>query len=311
MQEEVLGHLTFWTQFRQYLDDHKIQIRLSKPSNNSSSNVVLRRSYFRLRPWRLLKNNQLGVWVQFNEPGATARCELVAQQHRSQVDERLSPLGALDWQPGKILLSYSTPPSKSETWQERNAWMANAIETMRRLFNEIFPPPSPLNLEVHGEKVVNSDTGEEYDVATVAARLPWQAQKTGNSSWEDYPPYMPPHEYVVFGKCDYEHWDVLYFACMKHPASYLAYFRGYPSAMRYWEPGDGYRYWPTALRGVLMLNRCTLNSVEPPRRKDQGARPIKPKDWGAPPWLPKGNGWPPSYLKKHPDLARELGKSLD
>jgi hypothetical protein len=176
--------------------------------------------------------------------------------------------------------------------------MANAIETVRALFNEIFPPAPELKLEFHDGKVVNSDTGEEYDVLAVAARLPWQAQRTGNSSWKDYPPYMPPHEYIVLGKCNYADWDVLYFACTKHPASYRAYFRGYQSPMRYWEAGDGYRYWFTAPRGVSMLNRCTLDSVEPPRRVDQGAKPIKPEDWGAPPWLPQGSGWPPSYQKK-------------
>jgi len=31
MHEEVLGHLEFWTQFSRYLDDHKIQIRVSTP----------------------------------------------------------------------------------------------------------------------------------------------------------------------------------------------------------------------------------------------------------------------------------------
>ena len=156
MHEEVLGHLEFWTQFRQYLDAHKIQIPLSKPSNTSSSNVNLRRSYFRLRPWHLLKDNRIGVCVQFNEPGGTARYELVAQQHRHQVNERLSPLGAVDWQPSRILLSRSTTPSKAETWEDRDAWMVDAIETMRTLFNEIFPPSSLLNFELDGEKVVNS-----------------------------------------------------------------------------------------------------------------------------------------------------------
>jgi hypothetical protein len=310
MHEEGLGHIEFWTQLRQYLGDHKIQIRLSGSPKSSSSDVFLTRSYFRLRPSHLLKDNQLGVFVQFDGPGAMARYELVAQQHRQKVNERLSPLGALDWQPGKISLSRSTTPSRPETWEERNAWMVNAIETMRALFNEIFPPAPPLKLEFHDGKVVNSDTAEEYDVMAVAARLPWQAQKTGNSSWEDYPPYMPPHEYVVFGKCNYADWDVLYFACRKHPARYLAYFRGYQSPMWYWEPGNGYRYWHTAPHGVSMLNRCTLDSVEPPRRVDEGAKPIKPKDWGAPPWLPQGSGWR-GYLKKHPDLARELGVPLD
>ncbi len=72
----VLGHLEFWTQFRQYLDDHNIQIHLSGSSKSSSSDVFLSRSYFRFRPWHLLKDNQLGVSVQFNEPGAIARYEL-------------------------------------------------------------------------------------------------------------------------------------------------------------------------------------------------------------------------------------------
>ncbi|MGH8546783.1 MAG: hypothetical protein ACREX3_24860 [Gammaproteobacteria bacterium] len=187
--------------------------------------------------------------------------------------------------------------------------MANAIVTTRALFDEIVPPSTPLNLKFAGEKVVNSDTGEEYDMRAVVERLPWQAQKGANSTWPDYAPYMPPHEFVVLGKCSYADWDVLHFACTKHPASYRGYIRGYQSPMRYLEFGDGYRYWPTRL-GVMMLNRCTLDSVEPPRRVDQGARPIKPKDWGAPPWLPQGSGWPEDYLKKHPDLARELGVVL-
>lgn len=176
--------------------------------------------------------------------------------------------------------------------------MVDAIEATRTLLNKILHPSVPLKLEIREGKVLNSDTGEEYDVSKVAARLLWRAQLGAKSRCEDYPPYMPPHGYIVFEKCDYADWDVLYFACMNHPASYRGYFRGYSSPMRYWEAGDGYRYWPSAHRGVMMLNRCTLDSVEPPRRVDQGARRIKPKDWGEPPWLPQGNGWPPSYLRK-------------
>lgn len=231
MHEEVLGHLEFWTQFRQDLDAHKIQIRLSGSSKSSSSEVFLPRSYFRLRPWHLLKDSRLGVSVQFNEPDAMARYQL-AQQHRQTINDQLTPLGALDWQPGKISLSRATTPSKPETWHERNAWLANAIQTMRARFNEIFPPASPLNLRFQDKNVTNSDTGEEYDVLAVAARFPWQAQGKKKSSWKDYPPYMPPHEYIVLGKCNYADWDVLYFACSKHPASYQAYFRGYQSPMR-------------------------------------------------------------------------------
>jgi hypothetical protein len=310
MEEKALSHLEFWTQFRKYLDDQKIGVRLSKPANRSSSDVILRRSYYRLSAWRLLKDNRVGVSVKFNGPGGTARYDLVPQDRRHQIDARLYPLGAIDWQPHTFSLSISMA-RKPNTWEERNRWLAEAILTTRALFDEIFPPSIPLNLKFDGECIVNSDTGEEYDVRAVVARLPWQAQKGANSKWPDYPPYMPPHEFVVFGKCSYEDWDVLYFVCTKHPASYLGYFRGYQNPMRYLELGDGYRYWPSAQRGVMMLNRCLLNSVEPPRRKDRGARPIKPKEWGAPPWLPQGNGWPASYLKKNPKVAREVGQPVD
>lgn len=153
------------------------------------------------------------------------------------------------------------------------------------------PGPADLNLEFRGGQVANTDTGEEYDIAAVAARIPWVTAQTGRGSW-DAPPYMPPHQYVVFGRCDPVDWEVLAFAIAKHPDSYRAYFRGYQSPTRYWEPGDRYRYWRTAWHGTQMLNRCMLDSVEPPRRVDQGAQPIKPQDWGAPPWLPQGSGWP-------------------
>jgi hypothetical protein len=228
MHEEVLGHLDFWTQLRQYLDDYKIQIRLSGSSKSSLSDVFLPRSYFRLRPWHLLKDDQLGVRVEFDGPDAMARYELVAQQHRNQINEQLSSLGALDWQPGKISLGRSTTPAKPETSEERNAWMANAIETMRALFNEIFPPAPPLKLEFQGEQLVNSDTGKDYDVRTVAARLPWRKQG-GKDRVYDPLQHMPPHWYVVMGACDWSDWDVLHFACTKHPASYRGYFRGYQS----------------------------------------------------------------------------------
>ena len=99
---EVFSHIEFWTQFREYLEDHKIQIRLSKPSNRSSNNVFLPRSYFRLTPRHLLENNQLDVAVQFGEPGAVVRYELVVQQHQAEVNEHLSPLGTLHWKPLEI-----------------------------------------------------------------------------------------------------------------------------------------------------------------------------------------------------------------
>jgi len=79
-----------------------------------------------------------------------------------------------------------------------------------------------------------------------------------------------------------------------HRDSYDAYFRGYPFPMHYWE-FEACRYWRTSARGsVHMLNRCTLDSVEPPRRVDDGAEPI---EWHGPPWAPDGTPWPPGYVR--------------
>jgi hypothetical protein len=305
MHQEVLGHLEFWTQFQCYLEAQKIGIRLSKPAKSASSNVVVSRSYFRVRPWRLLRNNGLGVSVHFNEPGGAAHYQLTEMQYRGRIEDRLSPLGTVGWESGAIILRCSTALRDSATFEERYEWLGAAIHATIDVFKGLFPPPAVLKLEFRGEKLVNSDTGEEYDLAAVAARLPWKKQG-GEDRVYDPLQHIPSHWYVVMGACDWADWDVLYFACTKHPLSYRGYFRGYLSPMQYLELGDGYRYWPSRL-GVMMLNRCTLDSVEPPRRLDEGARPIKPKDWGAPPWLPQGSGWSESYLQKRPHLARELG----
>lgn len=50
----------------------------------------------------------------------------------------------------------------------------------------------------------------------------------------------------------------------------------------------GLRDWRTRFE----LNRCTPDSVDPPRRVDQGATPIL--DWDGPPHAPNGIGLIPS-----------------
>lgn len=151
------------------------------------------------------------------------------------------------------------------------------------------------NLEMNERgQVRDKDTGESYDLSVVAAGIPWV-------DFKDLASGMPPHQYVVLGKCDDTDWDVLAFAIAKHPEGYRAYFRGYQSPMRYWELGDGYRYWPSAIRGVQMLNRCTLDSVEPPRRVDQGAKPICWQEWGALYYCQQGTGWTEEQKAKYPE----------
>jgi hypothetical protein len=126
-------------------------------------------------------------------------------------------------------------------------------------------------------------SGRPYSLADAIDEIPWITAKM----------YPPPHQYVVFGRCPVEAWDVLATAIAKHPDSYLAYFRGYRRPMRYLDFA-GRRYWRTASGGrgrvTHMLNRSSFEDAEPPRRVDEGATPAE--NWSGPPWEPDGTPWP-------------------
>jgi len=139
-------------------------------------------------------------------------------------------------------------------------------------------------LHLQGQEVVGPD-GAKYSVADAIRRLPWRSALPGGG--------MPAHQYVVLGQCDALAADVLDCVIRKSPDAYNAYFRGYQHPMRYVEI-DGWRFWRTRLNKTHMLNRCTLDSVEPPRRVDQGAKRIP---WDGPPWAPNGSPWPPGYIE--------------
>ena len=103
---------------------------------------------------------------------------------------------------------------------------------------------------------MNSAIGAQSELREAIDRLPWRAALPADG--------MPPHEYVILGKCPTEAWDILSAAVRDDPDSYDAYFRGYPWPMHYWE-FEGHRFWRTSGKGPThMLNRSTLDSVEPP-----------------------------------------------
>ena len=148
--------------------------------------------------------------------------------------------------------------------------------------------------------VVDSD-GEVFDIREAIDLIPWV-----NATM-----YPPPHQYVVQRHCPAIPWMVLAMAIAKHPASYLAYFRGYAKPNRYLEI-DGHRYWQTSAGNagalVLMLNRATFESAEPPRRVDQGAKPAQ--NWIGPPWDVNGSPWP-SWYTRGPDGRYHYNRALD
>jgi hypothetical protein len=155
--------------------------------------------------------------------------------------------------------------------------------------------------------VIDADTGVTYDLADVVQRIPWVSSKV-------YPePSMPPHAYVIRERCPAELWEVLAIAILHHPASYLAYFRGYQHPNRYLELPNRRRYWRTWLNKREFLNTCMADRVEPPRRVDQGARPIPADVWKARPWYPQGAGYGPPggpYVGPGVALANHVAKQL-
>jgi hypothetical protein len=108
---------------------------------------------------------------------------------------------------------------------------------------------------------------------------------------------MPPHEYIVVANVAGQalrYFRIIEFIIDNHPETYAAYFRGYQYPLRYLDLGVGpneYRYWRTHLNKTWFVNRCRMDSVEPPRRVDRGAKPIPPEEWGAQyPWWPRNSG---------------------
>jgi hypothetical protein len=152
------------------------------------------------------------------------------------------------------------------------------------------PKRARLELAPSGFAVTDLDTGKTHTVEEIAGKLPWRDSMP-------YPtePKMPQHQYCVVNTLAGK---PLYFARLleflidKHPAGYRAYFRGYQSANRYLEIGttsSDYRYWRTSWRpATWFINRARLNSCEPPRRVDEGAKAIPLDDWASHPWYPRG-----------------------
>ena len=148
-------------------------------------------------------------------------------------------------------------------------------------------PPRRETLHLDGDRVIGAD-GTGYEVSWAIGKLPWRSSLPGSG--------MPPHQYVVFGEADPLAVNVLVCVIRESATAFNAFFRGYQYPMRYVEI-DGFRYWRTALHGTHMLNRCTLDSVEPPSRVDQGAKAM---EWKGPRWAPYGSPWPPGYVEVGP-----------
>lgn len=141
--------------------------------------------------------------------------------------------------------------------------------------------PAMPSFEIVDSRTVRAEDGSHSDVLEAIEALPWVHQLC---------PLMP-HDYAVLFRSPESAWFALEAMVRWSPDSYRAYFRGYQTTNRYWDAPDGMRYWRTRFE----LNRCKPESVEPLRRRDEGAKPIR--DWEGPPWAPDGSG----LYAKEPD----------
>lgn len=143
-----------------------------------------------------------------------------------------------------------------------------------------------LEIATRGYAVINEATRELFELEDLVVALPWK-----HNELAPHEPRMPPHEYVLEDWCDPVVYRRLEFLIRNHGESFDAYFRAYRRPNRYLEVG-AWRYWPTATESERFLNRCRLDAVEPPRRVDEGARPISLEEWGAElPYWPRGSGY--------------------
>jgi len=132
----------------------------------------------------------------------------------------------------------------------------------------------PLGYVIVDARTVRGPDRREHDVLDAIRALPWRPQLC---------PLMR-HEYSIWGQGPEWAWNVLSTMLLaRNPASFRAYFRGYPSANRYWDAPDGLRYW----RGRFEIDRGQPDGVGL-RRLDHGAKRVE--DWDGPPWAPDGIG---------------------
>lgn len=109
-------------------------------------------------------------------------------------------------------------------------------------------------------------------------------------TWTDMTCPLMPHQYVRRPKASDPEAYTAYTALEQmvkasdNPKTFLAFFRGYERAQRYWHAPDGRLYWTNWRE----LDRCWPVTLEALRRVDGEAKAAR--KWDGPWWAPSGVG---------------------
>jgi hypothetical protein len=134
VSEGEQSHLQFWTQFARHLEEAGSPIRMGRASKQAIGRVLLGSSPLSLIPWRLLRDDRLGVWVRFKS-NPTQWFEAVEQQYKERVEEELRLIGTVGWDEPSSTIEVS-PTAKPAT-EAMNAWLQQALEQTHAVFNAI------------------------------------------------------------------------------------------------------------------------------------------------------------------------------
>jgi hypothetical protein len=141
--ETQAKHLQFWTQFRQYLDDHSSPVKTNRPSKDHWTNVSVGRTNFALVLTNNFMQGRSGVHLLLTGPDAKAHFGLVEQHYKDEVEAKLAPLGAVKWRllpdakESHIAVVRDVSPADPASWPQLDDWMATTLRTMHDLFRPI------------------------------------------------------------------------------------------------------------------------------------------------------------------------------
>jgi hypothetical protein len=180
-------YLEFWTQFRDYMQEKKSQIRLQRPGPHFGTRIALGKTYLFLVAWNIARDKKSGVYLAIQVPDAKEYFRQVRDQYGALIDRELGPV-RWNEQPDKkgcdIGTSRDSDVSDRDTWPNLNRWFEETIEKWDAVFRPILQAvaPAPSMTSVSAADQLGADTGPAFGDG-----LPWEGGDYDPESHSDGP----------------------------------------------------------------------------------------------------------------------------